>query len=134
MAATSDSKICRVFLVEDSPFIVRRMTDLLDELSGVYFLGNAESIPSALQILSEKKPDVMILDIHLGKTYEMNGIDLLNEVRRKYSWVKIIMLTNTTDSHYRKLCMDGGADYFFDKSNDFERIPETLNLILQTKT
>jgi DNA-binding NarL/FixJ family response regulator len=134
MAAISDSRVCRVFLVEDSPFIVRRMTDLLSELNGVYFLGNAESIPSALQILSENKPDVMILDIHLGKSYEMNGIELLNQVRQKYPQVKVIMLTNVTDSHYRKLCMDGGADYFFDKSNDFEKIPETLSLILQTKT
>jgi DNA-binding response OmpR family regulator len=47
--------------------------------------------------------------------------------------MKIIMLTNLTDNRYRIMSRDAGADYFFDKSNDFDKIPDTLNQLIDGK-
>ena len=124
---------CKIFTVDDSSIIVSRIKQMLGEISSVDFLGNAESIRDAFSILEEKNPDVMILDIHLGQQYEMNGVDLLSLVRRIYPEVKIIMFTNLSDERYRNLCMEFGADYFFDKSNDFDKIPEALDVIIRRK-
>ncbi len=133
MASSSVLKECTVFIVEDSPIIVNRVDDLLAETEGVRFLGNADTMTAALDILACEKPDAMILDINLGCSYPVNGIQFLSLVRKLYPELKIIMLTNHSDLRYRKLCMDGGADYFFDKSNDYDKIPEILQTIFQLK-
>jgi hypothetical protein len=36
------------------------------------------------------------------------------------------MLTNYPFLQYRKTCLEAGASYFFDKSSEFEKIPQAL--------
>lgn len=133
MASHQALKECTVFIVEDSQIIVGRVHELLADMDGIRFLGNAASITAALEILSCETPDVMILDINLGSAYPVNGIQFLSMVRKVYPELTIIMFTNHTDQHYRKMCMEGGADFFFDKSNDYDKIPETLDVMLRLK-
>jgi DNA-binding NarL/FixJ family response regulator len=45
------------------------------------------------------------------------------------------MLTNYPYPQYRKKCIEAGADYFFDKSTEFDRIIDTITrngLVKQT--
>ena len=37
-----------------------------------------------------------------------------------------MILTNFPYPPYRKKCADAGADFFFDKSTEFDKIPEVL--------
>jgi len=120
-------------MVENSPMIVKRMSELLNEIRGIEFVGNAESISTTLEILSKEQPDALILDIHLGNGFDINGIQLLHLIRKLYPAVKVIMLTNLSNLQYRRQCLEGGADYFFDKSIDFDKIPEILDEISQNK-
>jgi len=64
-------------------------------------------------------PDVVILDIHMpGK----NGMEVLKELKKFEPAPCAIMLTNYPYPQYRKKCADLGADYFLDKSADFEEL------------
>jgi hypothetical protein len=38
------------------------------------------------------------------------------------------MMTNTASEHYRTICKQMGANRFFDKSMEFDRIPEALGI------
>ena len=120
-------------MVEDSAMIVKRMSDLLNDIGGVTFVGNAQSISATLEILAKESPDAMILDINLGSSFEMNGIQLLHLIRKLYPILKVIMFTNLSNLHYRRQCFEAGADYFFDKSIDFDKLPEILAEISQQK-
>jgi DNA-binding NarL/FixJ family response regulator len=133
MKAAAIPLALKIVTVEDSSIIVGRVKDLLDDIAGVQFSGNATSVTEALQLIDMHKPDVVIVDINLGSHEEKNGIDLLIMVRSLYPRIKIIMLTNLTDNRYRVLCQQGGADYFLDKSNDFEKIPDTLTAIMESE-
>lgn len=116
----------KVLTVEDSQVIVERINELLKDIEGVIFLGNASSIPQAMECIKVNKPSVVILDIHLRSTDGKNGINLLNILKRLYPEITVIMLTNLADDRYKSLCKNYGADYFLDKSHDFEKIPEVL--------
>ena len=122
--------VLRIITVEDSSIIVGRLTTMLNEINGVAYLGNANTIPAAIGLLNTTRPNVLILDINLGSYDGKNGIDLLIMIRKNYPKLKIIMLTNLSDERYRILCTEYGADYFFDKSNDFDKIPDTLNQLI----
>lgn len=123
----------KVITVDDSPLIAERVKLLLSDLECVEFLGNAGNIVSAIELVKRKNPDVAVLDIHLGNIPSANGINLLKTLRKDYPNMIIIMLTNLSDPQYRTTCLNLGANYFFDKTNDFEKVPETLKLIQQLK-
>jgi DNA-binding NarL/FixJ family response regulator len=131
MAAKGVSVLLKIVTVEDSPLIVNRVKDILKEIDGIRFVGNATVIAEALELIKNEKPDAVILDIKLGPDEKKNGINLLNILRNIYPGMKIIMLTNFTDIHYRTLCREYGADHFLDKSNDFDQIPQILKMILE---
>jgi DNA-binding NarL/FixJ family response regulator len=95
----------------------------------VSVIGNAETIMSALDLIEQEVPDVVILDIQLKADAPANGIHLLVILRERYPAMKVIMLTNMTAPQYRTTCMELGADYFFDKSNDFDKINEAITQI-----
>lgn len=123
--------ILKIITVDDSPVVVERLQSMLSEINNVEFLGNARNIYTALHLIHEKKPNVVILDIHLEEDMpKANGLNLLITLRKKYPKMKILMFTNLTEPQYRNTCIAFGADYFFDKSNDFDKISETLNQIL----
>lgn len=122
--------VLKIITVDDSPVVVNRLQCILSEISGVEFAGSATSIPEALVIIKRKLPDVVFLDIHLNSQDGRNGTDLLVTLRKIYPSLKIIMLTNLTSERYRTLCLEGGADHFLDKSEEFEKIPDIINQIL----
>lgn len=126
MAARNNNHMLKVVTVEDSPIITARLQAILGEMQQVAFAGNATNIATALILIEREQPQVVILDIHLEADMPRNGIDLLIMLRKKFIDMKIIMLTNLTDLQYRNTCLFLGADYFLDKSNEFEKISEIV--------
>ena len=55
-----------------------------------------------------------------------NGIEALIEARRERPDLKAIVLTNYATPQHEKASAEAGADYFLDKSADFESIAEIL--------
>ncbi|HYG18210.1 MAG TPA: response regulator transcription factor [Ohtaekwangia sp.] len=123
----------KIAIVEDSAIIVDRLIVLLQDIAGVEFIGTAATLPAAVALLETTLPDALILDINLRTPDGRNGIDLLAMIRNVYPLMKIMMLTNLADLRYRALCQESGADYFFDKSHDFDKITETLHHIIDAR-
>lgn len=120
-------RIVKVVTVDDSPLIAERLHIILAQIEHVVFAGNARNMATALTLIEQEQPDVVILDINLEADLpELNGINLLIMLRKKFVDMKIIMLTNLTHFQYRNTCLVHGADYFLDKSNDFEEIAEIV--------
>jgi DNA-binding NarL/FixJ family response regulator len=126
--------LLKIAIVEDSPIIVSRVQDMINELSGVEFLGDATSVDQAMDLLERTLPDVMIIDISLRNSDGKNGIMLLNMLKKLHPTIVVIMLSNLSNWFYRSQCATGGADFFLDKSDDFEKIPETLAAIARRRS
>ncbi|MEW6376151.1 MAG: response regulator transcription factor [Thermodesulfobacteriota bacterium] len=101
---------------------------MLSELKGVEIIGQAESPKEAIEGIRKLKPNVVILDIRIPGG---NGIDVLKEIKKDKPAPMVIILTNYPYPQYRKKCMDAGADFFFGKSTEFERIPEVLKKLIK---
>ena len=116
----------RVLIVEDSEVVTKRLRTLLKDLPEVSIVGEAMNGTEALAKHGEMKPDVVLLDIKLPG---MNGVEVLKEIKQVNSKTTVMMLTNYSDLHHRKRCKEAGADYFFDKSIEFEKVPDALTHI-----
>lgn len=121
----------RVYVVDDSPLVRERLVSLLSEVEGVDVVGSADDAASGIAGVAMKSPDVVILDIRMPSG---SGISVLEEVKSRAKSPTVIMLTNYPYPQYRKKCMEAGADYFFDKSNEFHKVTEVLaRMIADTK-
>lgn len=103
---------------------------MLREIPYVSFSGHATNASTALYLINKKKPDAVILDINLEEdSPEGNGMNLLITLQKIYPNIKIIMLTNLSHPQYRNRCLNLGASYFLDKTNEFEKLPDTIRLL-----
>jgi DNA-binding NarL/FixJ family response regulator len=131
MSATGDSSnsihqapASRIFLVEDSAIIRERLLRLLESLDGVEVVGNADSATDAIAGIAAATPDVVVLDIKLRNS---SGIDVLRQIKNRLPRIIVIMLTNYASGEYRRKCFDAGAEYFLDKTNEFQKLQGILD-------
>jgi DNA-binding NarL/FixJ family response regulator len=113
----------KVLIADDSHIVRERLVSLLADLPGVDIVGEAETAFEAIQSIRRRRPDVVILDISMPGG---SGIQVLETIRKDKPVPLIIMLTNFTHEPYRQRCLKLGADYFFDKSNEFEKVKDVL--------
>ena len=119
----ADGKKIRVFIADDSVTVRERLTSLLGDMPAVELVGTASDAAAAISAIQQLKPDVVILDIRMPAG---SGIGVLRSLQQTAEKPKFIMLTNYPFLQYRKTCLDAGASYFFDKSSEFEKIPQAL--------
>ncbi|MBI3649923.1 MAG: response regulator transcription factor [Acidobacteria bacterium] len=119
----------KVFIVDDSTIMQERLITLLSEIAAVEIVGQAYSALTAMAAIAHAQPDVIILDIQM--TGGANGIEVLKEVKKQSAAPRVIMLTNYPYPQYRQQCLQAGADFFFDKSSEFNEVPKILKQWLQ---
>lgn len=115
----------RVFLVEDSKLIRERLEEALSASGDISIAGHADSEATALPALHGSDYDAIILDLQLRHG---NGLAVLRRVRAENPGPRpmIIVFTNFATPHFREVSLRCGADYFFDKSRDYDRVREVL--------
>jgi len=113
----------KVLIADDSHIVRERLVSLLSDLPGVDIVGEAQTAFEAIQSIRRLKPAVVILDISMPGG---SGIQVLETIRKEKPVPLIIMLTNFTHEPYRQRCFKLGADYFFDKSTEFEKVKDVL--------
>lgn len=113
----------RVLLVEDSLPVRQRIRSLIEESGHATIVGEAATVAAALGLFRQHLPDAVVLDLHLA---EGVGYTVLEEIKQTHPACEVIVLTNFAIPEYRTRCHILGADHFFEKSKDFERIPGVL--------
>lgn len=117
----------KVFIVDDSLVVRDRLGTILSEINTVKVVGVAENARDALRKLKKTPADLLVLDIRLKGE---NGFDLLKLIKKSFPYLKVIMLTNYPYAQYRQRALEMGADYFFDKSVEFERVVEVAKFLI----
>ena len=117
----------KVFIADDNVMVCDRLTTMLTQIGGVDVVGRAYDVPEAINSIEKVVPDLVILDLQMPSG---TGLDVLSRIKHDNLSPKIIMLTNYPFPQYRKRSIEAGADYFFDKSTEFEKIPGVVNTFM----
>ena len=108
-----------IMVADDSVFIRTTIIKSLQSIKNVDNIYEADDVQSAIDVLKRYKPDISLIDIKMPGG---NGFDVLKVAKEKEINSLSIMLTNYTFKHYENKSKDAGADYFFDKAMDFEKV------------
>jgi YesN/AraC family two-component response regulator len=117
------SKRFCVLIADDSEAIRQSLSALISRVNNVEIVGLARTGSEALELIRTLKPDAVTLDIRMP---ELNGMHVLEGIKREGLEVMPIMMTGVTEDEYRRKCMELGAKYFFHKSTEFERLINVL--------
>ena len=121
----SGMKNLRLLIVDDSELMCSHLARILKDIDGVEITGVALTMEDAFRSIAEDMPDVAILDICLPGG---SGIDLLKKIKEGSARTRVLMYTHYPYPPYERKCRKLGADYFFDKHSDFDRL---LNVVKQ---
>jgi CheY-like chemotaxis protein len=111
----------KVLLVDDEREFVQTLSERLllrDMGSAVAFDGE-----SALKLVHDEEPEVMILDL---KMPGIDGIEVLRRVKETQPEIEVIILTGHGSEADRQTCMSLGAFAYLQKPVDIDVLSETL--------
>jgi DNA-binding NarL/FixJ family response regulator len=112
-----------IYLVEDSPLVLGRLTAMLNDVPGARVVGHAEGASEAIQEILDFRPDLVVLDLRLAQG---SGFDVLRTLRPLLPRTDFCMLSSFASGPYRQAALQLGAVAFFDKTRDFERVRDLV--------
>jgi DNA-binding NarL/FixJ family response regulator len=112
-----------VVLAEDSSLLAARLAELIRRLPDVDLIDTVDTEADALGSVSRRRPDVLILDLHLRSG---SGFGVLRSLARAGHRPKVVILTNFGLPEYRVEAESFGVEAFLDKSRDYFRLPSLL--------
>ncbi len=121
MKTTTNSKLS-ILVVDDEENIRMVLRQSLEKEG--YHISTANSAEEALNTLQRSFFHVVITDIKMG---EMNGVDLLLQIKEINSLMQIYMMTSHSTLPNVIQCMQGGAYDFFEKPLKIEDILISLS-------
>ena len=113
-----------LLIVDDNPFIGKKIFNAAKEVSGIEHIYITESLQEATSFLNETNFKLVILDLNLP---DGNGIELLKWLKEKKIESKVFVFSASTE--LKKICLKYGAFAFFDKASDFDELIEALKKV-----
>ena len=107
----------KLFVADDSAAIRGRIVKILMDVPNAVVVGEASDGFETMRGIPVSKPDLVILDLQMPKG---TGIEILPQIKNLSPPPLVMVLTNYATSRHREACARLGADYFFDKSREFE--------------
>lgn len=121
----------RVFVVEASTLVRERLTARIEPPAGMAcVVGEAEDVETALLGIKKSEPEAVVVDLKLTDSH---GIDLLHALRERTDGIVTIVLTNYSSRVFREASFVAGADYFFDKTTEFDLAMNTIARLAREK-
>lgn len=117
----------KILLVEDEPFVRRKLLKLVDwEAYGFSVAGEASDGEEALQLMHQLRPDLVIADILMPR---MDGLELLRQTRHAGLDSRFVMLTCMGEFEYARKALELGASGYVLKLS--LSIPELQEMLLK---
>lgn len=111
----------KILLVDDEREFVKTLSErLLLRDMGAAVVHDGES---ALDLLKEDEPDIMVLDLNMPG---IDGIGVLKEVKKTNPQIEVIILTGHGSDEDKKICMELGAFAYLQKPVDIELLSQYL--------
>jgi DNA-binding NarL/FixJ family response regulator len=102
----------RVVLAEDSALLRAGLVELLTS-SGFDVVGHAADADTALVLVRDTKPDVVVLDIRMPPTHTLEGLVAARTIRQEHGTaIGIVLLSQYVETRYALELMAEGAGGF----------------------
>ncbi|MGI9456294.1 MAG: response regulator transcription factor [Aeoliella sp.] len=120
------NRITRVLIVDDHPAVREGLAYRIAHLEDLEVCGEAADVATAVKLVDDFAPHVVIVDISLE---ESNGIDLIKQLATTHGAVKILVHTMYEESLYADRALDAGAMGFINKREAPEQVIKAIRKV-----
>jgi len=117
-----------ILVVDDEEDIRKSIAGLLEDEN--YKVRTVENSDQALDAISERVPDLILLDIWLENS-KLDGLELLKEIQSKFLFVPCILISGHGNIDIAVKAIRSGASDYIEKPFEAERLLITLERVLE---
>ena len=117
----------KVLLADDSQLILDRLQEMLSDFKEAEIVAALDNGEDSLERIKSLNPDLVIIDINMPK---LNGLQVLEAIKKENHKAIFIILTLYASKYFREKAMTLGADYFFSKVDDFDKVSSVVQDLL----
>lgn len=121
-------KEIKIILVDDEPLLLESLELIFFMEDDFTVVGTAADGAAALRLLEDRSADIALVDLRM---FGMGGLDLIRELRARYSGIKILVLTTFYDERSIISAIQNGADGYILKGADREALVNAVRSVLE---
>lgn len=116
----------KIILVDDHELIRDGFGRLIQSQTDMELIAGVGSARELSVVLDLEIPDILILDITLP---DKNGIELLKDLKSRYSGLPVLILSMHAEEHYALRCLRNGASGYITKGSSSKKLLTAIRKI-----
>ena len=117
----------KVMIADDHSLIREGIKQLLESDGTIEVMTEASNGVECLEKLEDIHPDVLLLDVNMP---EKNGLEVLEEIKKKNYNVKVLILTVHNELEYLLKAIDIGVDGYILKDSESAELKKAIQAVL----
>ena len=113
----------KILIADDHAVVRTGLIQIISEIPEVSSLEEAEDGEQVINLVNKNKYDLVILDISMPKR---SGIEVLNQLRKTYPKLPILILSIYPENQYAKRVIQAGASGFIAKHSEPAELKEAI--------
>lgn len=118
----------KIMLADDHILVREGIKSLLECDRNVEVIAEADDGLDCLKKLEFMNPDILLLDLSMPN---MNGLEVLEELRKKRNSIKVLVLTVHGEGEYFIKAINNGADGYILKDSDTKELKQAISIVLK---
>jgi DNA-binding NarL/FixJ family response regulator len=119
-----------ILIAEDHHLVAKLLSVNLESIDEFHVIGVTYDGEETLKKIAENKPDILLLDIDMPV---IDGMQVLKEIRKNDKNMKIIIVSNHTESWLIKMSLLQGADGFITKFAESDELIDAIRNVMNNK-
>lgn len=119
----------RVLTVDDHPMILSYIQGELGKQPDIELVGSQTHGKDLQKLIRETRPDVVVLDLHLGPAH-FDAVRAVQNIRREFPETQVLILTGESSEFQMHQIIQAGARGYLLKSDDLSLdLPQAVRII-----
>lgn len=120
----------RIFIVDDHPIVRKGLADVLNQEPDMTICGGAETVSDALREISERMPDLAIVDLTLKGA---SGLELLKDLKIRHPEMPVLVLSMHDETLFAERALRAGAKGYVMKQEAVNELQTAIRRVLEGK-
>jgi len=118
--------IVKLYLADDHQILLDGLTAFFNELPDYEVVGYCNDGLTLLRELQKRMPDIVLLDMNMPK---LDGISTLKQIKKEYPQIKVIILSNYSQSQFIKEARENGANGYILKNGSKKELLDAIETV-----